>query len=205
MLLQAVTGVANYYVTISELTPLSDKSGAQVALIESGFKLGYEQLTAAVMVFFIVLLFSLSVLVYSRFKDTRRVFWAVILALTVGMLPLAIQLVRKQTGIITEAKPTLIPRQVQITDVTDTGFSVCWQTDEAAMGAIRWSSRDDDKSWRTVPETQGEEQRNHRVVVNGLAGGTVYYLEIFSFNQWYNQQGVPIVVMTKFETDEGKR
>ncbi len=93
-----------------------------------------------------------------------------------------------------------IPNQVQISNISDTGFVVSWLTDKAATGFIQYGQStnpdlviadDRDQERGTV-----DNYFTHFVTLRGLKPSTVYNFRIGSAKKLYDQQGAPYQITT---------
>jgi len=59
------------------------------------------------------------------------------LFILLAAIGVGVYLVRTRTSSKAGAEASLTPKQVRITNVTDTGFSVSWVTDKATTGVVK--------------------------------------------------------------------
>ncbi|MFC1627299.1 Ig-like domain-containing protein [Patescibacteria group bacterium] len=112
-----------------------------------------------------------------------------------------VYLVKTRTGIKTGAEESETPKQVRITNVTDTGFSVSWVTDKAAVGIVKYdmetgsfkqSALDD----RDQLSGEAGAFSVHHVTVKNLTPSTKYYFKIESGKNSYDNKGQPFEITT---------
>lgn len=86
------------------------------------------------------------------------------------------------------------PKDVRITNVTDTSFTVSWVTDKQTVGAVEWgTSQNMDQ---TAHEDNGQTTIIHTVTLKHLNPNTKHYFQILSGNNEYTQTGSPWQVTT---------
>jgi len=113
----------------------------------------------------------------------------------------AVFLVKTKTGVKTGAEATETPKQVRITNVTDTGFSVSWITDQTATGLIKYGTTANDIKQSALDDRDqlsGEAGsfEVHHVTTKTLSPSTKYYFKIESGGKQYDNQGKAFEVTT---------
>ena len=121
-----------------------------------------------------------------------------ILLVAIGV---GVMLVRNRTGVDTEAEGSLTPRQVRITNVADTSFSVSWITDQVASGQIRYGTEAN-----SLTKTAADERDQlsgdtgsyevHQVTLKNLTATTAYYFKLESGGKQFDNNGKPFEVAT---------
>jgi hypothetical protein len=100
------------------------------------------------------------------------------------------------------ATPQTTPKNIKITNVTDTGFSVSFLTDEAVAGFIKYGKTADDL------KSQASDDRDqlsgsvgkfsmHHITVRGLEPGVPYHFTLgTASNSRFDKDGAPFTVTT---------
>ena len=96
---------------------------------------------------------------------------------------------------------TLAPKQVRLTNVTDTGFTVSWVSDQSATGKIKLGTEEtslkdqvlDDRD-QLSGETGSFEV--HHLTAKNLKANTKYYFKIESQGRAFDNQGKPFEITT---------
>jgi hypothetical protein len=108
--------------------------------------------------------------------------------------------INQGTNIFPKAAPEYTPRQVKITNVTDTGFVVSWVTEQPSLGFIRYGesalalskTATDDRD--QLAGSSGQ-YRTHYVTIQGLKPSATYYFKLGSQdNQLYDDNGQPFSI-----------
>jgi chitodextrinase len=111
-------------------------------------------------------------------------------------------LVSDEVEFLPRAAPEFTPRRLQITNVTDTSFTVSWVTDEPTVGYLRYGTTPDTQTIVTDDRDQlsgdTSDYRVHHVTVRGLTASSQYYFEVGSGGEsdLYDNDGVPYEVNT---------
>ena len=110
-----------------------------------------------------------------------------------------ILLVGRQTSFLPKASPEHSPKQVKISNVTDSSFTISWITDQATTGFIRYGPTTSlgttiaDERDQLSGDTKN--YRTHYVKVRGLTAGTKYYFKIGSGSGGlYDNNGTPFEI-----------
>lgn len=132
---------------------------------------------------------------------TKRIPTILGLFLLGGGLIAGILLVGQQQGFGIKAGPTALPKNVKISNLSATGFTISWITDVPVTGFIKYS---DNPTKLTLPGGDVRDQiagstsqyTTHYIDVTGLTGDKTYYLEIGTGSQTYNDNGKPYQIRT---------
>ena len=94
------------------------------------------------------------------------------------------------------AAAALSPKQVRLTNVTATGFSVSWTSDQAASGKIKLGTDANTLKDQALDERDQLSGDNgsfevHHVSAKNLKPNTKYYFKIDSGGKTYDNQGKP--------------
>jgi hypothetical protein len=133
--------LAAHYLQVQALTPENPAAIAETTEISQNFiaqTLAGGGLPLSIAIFFILLTIGIMALLITRVHDINKILTVMFLALVTSTIPYGTQLVTEQATIQTKASLTEIPKQVVVSDVTATGFTVTWRTDDPNLGAIRY-------------------------------------------------------------------
>ncbi len=108
----------------------------------------------------------------------------------------------KDLGFLPRASPQTQPKNIKITNVTDTSFTVSWVTDTQTIGFVKTGT-----SQTTLPTTVADDRdqinggasayRTHHVTVRLLQPATTYYFSIGTgAKELYTNNGTPYEVTT---------
>ena len=117
-----------------------------------------------------------------------------ILLLLVGAV-FGVIFVDQETGFLPRATPEYIPQKVKITNISHTGFTISWITQEPAIGFIKHGLSADDLTTTITDERDqitgsSGAYRSHYVTVQDLSPSTTYYFKIGSQGkQLYDNHG----------------
>ncbi len=89
------------------------------------------------------------------------------------------------------------PKDVRITNITDTGFSVSWITDKETTGSIEWG--ESPSLGQTAHADRTQTDFIHMVTLKHLKANTKHYFQIVSGGSKYTQAGSPWQVSTGAE------
>lgn len=123
-----------------------------------------------------------------------------ILGLIVLILGVAVGVVLVQNNQVFRLGASLeeIPKEVKVTNITDTSFTVSWITQKPGPGFVSWgeneslgrTSQDDrDQAVQTNSST-------HFVSIRGLKPKTKYFFKVASGGNSYDNNGIPYEVLT---------
>jgi hypothetical protein len=112
-----------------------------------------------------------------------------------------VYLVKTRTGVKIGAEESETPKQVRITNVTDTGFSVSWVTDKAVTGLVKYGTVVDELKQAGLDDRDqlsGEAGSFsiHHVTVKNLTPSTQYYFSIESGKNSYDNKGKAFEITT---------
>jgi chitodextrinase len=108
------------------------------------------------------------------------------LALLIPISMIAFNVIR---NIFTQASPEKQPKEVHITDVTDSSFVVSWITDTSTKGEILYSTDKNLSNPLTAKDSRDETsvtpRDTHYVRLVNLNPNTTYYFQIISDSEKY--------------------
>lgn len=117
------------------------------------------------------------------------------LLLVVVMVATVALLFERAGRLITRASPTIAPSQVEITNVTDTSFTVSWITPDPGSGAIVIEGPDRQKQTMFDERDRGK-YLTHSVTIRNLKPSTQYRLRILSDGKQFLNNGKPYHITT---------
>lgn len=131
----------------------------------------------------------------------RRIPTLLGLVILITGLVAGIALVNRRTSLESKAGPTESPKNIKLSNISATGFSVNWATDTPMTGYIKYS---EDPAKINLPagdvrdQISGTSQNytNHYVNITGLGPNKTYYFNIGSGSQTYSDNNKPFQVRT---------
>ncbi|PWU23652.1 hypothetical protein C5B42_02225 [Candidatus Cerribacteria bacterium 'Amazon FNV 2010 28 9'] len=100
------------------------------------------------------------------------------------------------------ASPQTIPKNIKITNVTDSQFTVSWVSDSSTIGFVKYGTTTSSLS-KTANDDRDQASgttgmfQTHHVTVRSLSASTTYYFKIGTGTQeLYDNSGVPYTVST---------
>lgn len=122
--------------------------------------------------------------------------------LTVTGLALTVYLTNNSQNLntSTNASPTLEPKEILISNITNNSFSVSWLTEKMATGyVVLTNSSNQDQIYRDLRDTDNKsltKSNSHYVNVTGLTGGQEYNFYLYSQSIKFDNGGNPYQVTT---------
>lgn len=119
-----------------------------------------------------------------------------ILALVILVFGTALGVILVQSNQIFKlgASPQLAPKDIRITNITDSIFTISWITEKETSAYINWGENQDLKN--TSLDKIEDLSFTHTVSVQGLKPETEYYFEINSADKKFDNNGIPWQVKT---------
>jgi len=116
------------------------------------------------------------------------------LFILIGAIIAGVTLIKTRTSTDTKAESTIIPKQVRITNVTDTGFSVSWITEKATTGLVKYGTDTNDLKLPALDDRDALTGDTgvfeaHHVTLDRLTPGTKYYFKLESGGKAFDNQG----------------
>lgn len=123
-------------------------------------------------------------------KLERKIPTALGVILLVISLAAGVFLVNQRQIFRLGAAPGEEPKNVRITNITDTGFTLSWITDKATVGFVSYGEGNTNS---TAREDQDKEVQKtvHHVTLSNLKEGKTYSFKIGSGKQTFDQNGKP--------------
>jgi hypothetical protein len=189
--------LAGHYLQVQALTP---QSGAPVVsssntVSSSNLLFGLSSTEITVIgAFFAV---GIAILVIVLVNNLKKALTVLSLVLMTSAVPISVIIMNQQTRIESNAGPDYVPKNVIVTQVNSTGFSVMWDTDRPGTGVLRVRSKPETTDFnRIYSEPEGGDIYKHLIKVEGLNPNQAYYLEILSAGVWYDNQHQPLKIIT---------
>ena len=111
-----------------------------------------------------------------------------LLIIVIGLVA-GIYLIRGTTYFKPQASEEISPKDVRITNVSDSSFTVTWTTVTDTKGFVNWGDSENSLS-RVDSNEIAEEGSTHSVTVSGLDEDTAYYFKINSESVDYDNNGI---------------
>jgi len=122
-----------------------------------------------------------------------------VLLLIVGIAS-GVLLIQRSQIFKLQAASTYQPKDVRITNITESGFSASWTTDQKASCFLKWG-----QTSATFDRTENDEISNnftHYVTVRGLSPSKQYYFKINCASNDFNNNAIPWQVTTGVQLDK---
>lgn len=115
------------------------------------------------------------------------------LVLLIGGIGLSIFFLNNTTSFVGQASVQEEPKNIRISNITDTSFDVTYTTDGNVIGAISYGT-----SKTSLPDiaTNEKSTKTHQINVQNLTPNTTYYFTITSGTNEYSDSGNPYTVTT---------
>ncbi len=117
-----------------------------------------------------------------------------IILLIIG-LAAGIFLVQNEQIFKSGASPQASPKDIRVTNTTNSSFTVSWATDKETSGFILWGESENALSKTELNEI-GETSNTHSVTVQGLTPNKTYYYELSSDGVSFDNDGIPWQITT---------
>lgn len=138
-------------------------------------------------------------------KDKIQPFWNQRLPSLLGMLVLigsitTIFLLSRNAVLIgTRAATANIPKNIQVSNIADTSFTVSYTTDEKVIGAVAYGT--DDKVGSLAPDerettSKASEQHIHSFTIKALKPNTNYFFTVLSGTETFSDGSTPYTTKT---------
>lgn len=110
-------------------------------------------------------------------------------------------LIKNTSNWFFRAGPGEVPKQVKITNITETGFAVSWITDSQTSGLIKYGLSNSDISFSAADDRDQLSGKTgnffaHHVSLKNLKAATVYYFKIMSGENDFDNNSQPYQVTT---------
>jgi hypothetical protein len=89
------------------------------------------------------------------------------------------------------ASPDVSPKDIRISNITDTSATISWTTDKAASGFVAWGPSQSDTSKVAQEDTTSQKYFSHNISLSGLSANTNYFYKINSDGTNFDNGGIP--------------
>ena len=93
------------------------------------------------------------------------------------------------------ASPQASPKDIRITNITDSSFTVSWATDKATGGFTLWGETQNSLTKTELNEI-GETSNTHSATIQGLFPNKTYFFELNSDGVSFDNDGIPWQITT---------
>ena len=87
------------------------------------------------------------------------------------------------------ASPDSIPKDVRISNISDSGFTVTWTTDKETLGFLNYGT--DSTLDKVAHPSSTTPSSTHLVTIRNLEAGETYFFKLNSDSQKYDNNGIP--------------
>lgn len=126
-----------------------------------------------------------------------------IILLIVGLM-IGLYLLNQQTHLFSKAGGSDVPKQVQISNISDNSFTVSWTTLLSVPGFVTFGK--DESLGQAALDDRDKSSKNthftHHVTLKNLTPNTTYYFKIGSGANVYDKQGKPFTQTTAPTTSD---
>lgn len=111
-----------------------------------------------------------------------------VVVLIVGLV-IGVYLVQSQQVFRIGASPEFTPKNVRVTNVTDSSFAVSWTTSKLTEGFVKWGASEKSLDGLETDEVEGV-SFTHTTTVQGLSASGEYYFVISSGGTEFDNSGI---------------
>lgn len=130
----------------------------------------------------------------SIFKSKKLPTIAGIVTLIVG-IGLGVMLIKSKQIFRLGASEEISPKNLRISNIGDTSFSISWTTNTETKGFIKWGVNASSLR-ETVLDQNIKNNKNHYITISGLSANSQYFFAINSQGIDYDNSGVPWQIKT---------
>jgi len=188
------TTISDYYLKIQALTPVeTDVAAKTTPLTQTAFTIP----TLSVIIFLAIMIVGAFALLVTKSNQINKMLSLIVIAFVLSALHIGLKSGSSPVEYRPHASASDVPRNLTISKVTAKSFTVTWQTDSPESGAIRLSPYVDFSQLSQIfTQETDEPTQTHQLVISGLKPKTLYYFNVLSGANWYNDQGAPLKVVT---------
>ncbi|MBU0618644.1 hypothetical protein KKD62_00235 [Patescibacteria group bacterium] len=169
----------------------------KTAALTSGQLWQYYFLGTGIFILAVLLIGIIIIFVVKKPNYFGRLLSLILLLGMASSVPYGVWLNQQPTRLRTQAAPETNPKNVRVTQITNQGFTIVWQTEASTAGAIKTGLAADNLKHAFTDKQSGTMIKNHQVTAFNLESNKVYFLEIVSGDKIYNDQGQPFRIQTR--------
>jgi hypothetical protein len=189
-----VSAGGTYYLNVYALTPKDDTHQEQKGTA------GDQQLQISgitpymiylpFIIFFALFIAAFGIQMIQRIWSVKRTFTSLILAFVIACTPFVLTALQKGVKFESKAAPDEIPHNVRIVALSTQSVIVTWDTQAPKIGATRYGIFPvAGKVGIVVIGDNGQKVEKHTIKLESLQYGSSYYVDIYSGNRWYDNNG----------------
>ena len=191
------TSITQYYLQVQALTPQSGSPLVSAPVVSSHFPFPFGLSAPQLALIGTFVLLGIIALLFALVQDIKKVLTILLIGFTTSAVPLSVGIANRRTQLSSQANSENIPKNVIVTQVIPTSFSVLWDTDQPGVGVVRVRRLSDPSVFNQITsEPEGGDIYKHMLKVVNLTPETQYALEILSNGIWYDNQGKPLEITT---------
>jgi hypothetical protein len=122
------------------------------------------------------------------------------LAFLVTGIAVGVLLIQNRQIFRLRASPEITPKNVRISNITDSSFTVSWASDKETQGFIRWGKDTSLDKTKIIPSSSPS--FTHSVSIDELSASTTYYFNINSDGEGFDNNGLAWKVKTGISLPE---
>lgn len=194
--MSAGSNLTQYYLQVHALTPQSGAPDVAPTLLSGPPTFPFGITIIQLAIFSILAIIGIMALLAVKVHDLNKIILVLTIMFITSAVPVSVMVVNRRTQIESLAGPDPTPKNVIVSQVKNTGFSVLWDTDKPNIGVIRYRLKDDPVNFsRIVSEEEEGQIYRHVLVITDLKPQTPYVFEILSDGTWYDDRGQPLEVL----------
>jgi len=82
------------------------------------------------------------------------------------------------------------PKDIRISNITDSSVTITWSTDKQTVGMLNWGSKENDTSRLEIEDSNNQKYYNHNISLTGLTANTNYFYKINSDGTAFDNGGI---------------
>jgi len=187
--------IGQYYLQVEALTPIEGSGRTDNVSASINHNIFNETFLPVILFGGFIVLSMAALFSHKLFKlyGTTRTFGSllVVFAILAGGLNIG-----RRIQVTSQASPVITPKNVLVSNVTESGFAISWETEAETAAFIRVSKSGEED----LPITffsKADKNKRHWIDATSLDSQSSYTVEVYSDNLWFNNQGQPLVVETR--------
>jgi hypothetical protein len=190
----ASLSMVNYLVSVEQLSnrnaPAQETEIAQVVHTPLLGLLAPYAPYAPVALFVILFVCAFGIQLISKIRQARNIIAIFFISLMAAGIPSILTYVQNGGGQEVKAGPQEVPKALHVSQLGSDSIKITWNTGATALGAVRLSTAPYVLTKARVYTADGGSMaQDHSVIVTHLQPGQVYEFEVFSKNDWYDNNG----------------